>query len=157
MNIKNKQQWVLLGLGVLVAFAVAGNVAWQHRRGEQSRNVGLLLVKIEQKVNELQSLHWQAIAQGTVDEEFLERMRAARLDLLETGKTLKQSTNGRKELDSFFASYTAYVTSIDQELLFVALKKRTTSPGWNGKPSAQVTKNSRRRLARRRINSASAP
>jgi signal transduction histidine kinase len=123
MNTRNKQQWALLFFGVLVAFAIAANVAWQHKRAEESRNVGLLLVKIEQKVNELQSLHWQVLAQGTVDEKFLERMRAARLDLLDTGETLKQSTHGRKELDSFFTSYTRYVTSVDQELLLVGLNK----------------------------------
>jgi hypothetical protein len=123
MNTRNKQQWALLFFGVLVAFAIAGNVAWQHKRAEESRNVGLLLVKIEQKVNELQSLQWQVLAQGTVDEKFLERMRAARLDLLDTGETLKQSTHGRKELDSFFTSYTHYVTSVDQELLLVGLNK----------------------------------
>lgn len=120
-NNPEASKWAFFGIGMLVVVATAANVYRQHVRGEQNRQVGVLLARIGGEVSRLQSLHWEALVRGDVDPDFLNKLRSARMELLQTGSRLKQLTRGAQALRPFYLAYSEYVAAMDQELLLLAV------------------------------------
>jgi PAS domain S-box-containing protein len=114
------EQFLVAG-AVVLTFAVAFGVYRLRGQSDESRSMQILLGRIESQTMRLQGLQWRAAANRQVSSEFLEQLRGARLEMLQTAKELKAQEPNAEILGPFYRAYSNYVATVDQELLLIAV------------------------------------
>jgi len=111
----------LIAGAIVLTIAVAIGVYRLQGQADESKSMELLLGHIESQTIQLQGLQWHAAANGQVSSKFLGDLRNARMAMLQTAKDLKQHQPSDEILGPFYKAYTEYVTTVDQELLLIAV------------------------------------
>ncbi len=112
----------IFGSAMIVAIASATVIYQLNQITEESGNARLLLTKLKEQVSRLNSLEWEGLSKGEIDENLTEELdenKESTETIIEAIEELKQ----QEELNNLWDLYISYQTIMNNSLELIAQKK----------------------------------
>lgn len=108
--------WTVILATSIVAGLTAIGIQQLNSKVEQSNELSLLLSRMKEQLSRLNSLEWEAIAQGEIDEDLTEELVEYRGDTVELIKNLEQQNTQSLQLATIISHYQEYETQVNSTL-----------------------------------------
>ena len=110
------QTWTVILATSIVAGLTAIGIQQLNSRVKQSNELSILLSHMKEQLSRLNSLEWEAISQGEIDEDLTEELAEYREDTVELIEDLKQQNTQSLQLSTIISHYQEYETQVNRTL-----------------------------------------
>lgn len=108
--------WVIILTTSIVAGCTAIGIQHLNNRVSQSNEISLLLSQMKEQLSRLNSLEWEAISQGEIDEDLTEELEEYREDTVDLLESLEQPDTQNLQLSEIISHYKEYETIVNSTL-----------------------------------------
>jgi signal transduction histidine kinase len=119
VNLKNRLlAWPTLVAAIAAAVVSSASIYTLNQVAETSNRSRLLLAQVKEQISRLNSLEWEGISKGTIDENLAEEL-AENQEATDAIFSELRDSGQEHTLETFFTLYAEYETAVDEALAFV--------------------------------------